>query len=587
MRIATLLLWTLIGCHAAWADRPPASTPPADRILINGNVLTVDARDSVAEAVAIRDGRILAVGTTGDIEALAGPATERIDLAGRTVTPGLIDTHAHFAIGGLSELTQIEMSYPQVQSVGDAAALVAQRAREVPAEGWILGVGWDEGKLAERRYILAADLDPVSAGRPAWLLHTMGHYGVANSAALEIAGIDRNTPDPPGGVIDRDAEGTPTGVLKETAMALVERYIPPPDAAQIRDGIRLMAREFNRECMTGAKDPGIGSGIGFDLESAMETWAAYREVAAAGDLTVRVFALWRSGNTLEEARELIAAIEPFGKPRDAGDARLVSGGIKMFVDGSGGARTAWVWDEWNRERTGIDTGNRGYPALDPLLLRDQFTLYHDAGLHVGVHAIGDRAIDWTATSMAMALIANPEHGLRHSFIHANIPSDHAIRTMAWLQRTFDAGYPESQPGFTWWIGDTYAGNFGAERSERLNPYRSYEEHGVQWAGGSDFDVTPFPARYGLAAAMSREPVLGVYGKDAFGDAEAVDARTALRAYTAWAAHQLFMEDRVGTIEAGKAADLAVWNTDPYTAAPEAIRDMRCEMTLIDGDVVYP
>ena len=387
-------------------------------------------------------------------------------------------------------------------------------------------------------------------------------------------------------MIDRDAEGKPTGVLKETAMGLVERHVPPAEAAQLRDAIRLMAREFNRECMTGAKDPGIGAGIGFDLEDAMETWNAYRDVLAAGELTVRVVALWRSGDTLDEAQRLVEAIEPLGKPRDAGNDRLVSGGIKMFADGSGGGRTAWLWDEWNRDRTGVDEGNRGYPALDPLLLRDLFMFYHDAGLHVGVHAIGDRAIDWMATSMAMAMIENPQHGLRHSFIHANIPSDYAIRTMAWLQRTFDAGYPESQPNFTWWIGDTYAGNFGVERSHRLNPFRTYKEQGVQWAGGSDFDVTPFPARYGIWASMSREPLLGVHGKDAFGSEEGVDVRTALRSFTAWAAHQMFMEDRIGSIEAGKAADLAVWDTDLYSADPAAIKDMQCQMTLVDGEIVY-
>jgi predicted amidohydrolase YtcJ len=328
--------------------------------------------------------------------------------------------------------------------------------------------------------------------------------------------------------------------------------------------------------MTGAKDPGIDR----------ETWDAYRDVMTEGDLSVRILALWSSPDTLEEAQELIEAIAPLGKPQDAGNARLVSGGIKMLADGSGGGRTAWLWDEWNRERTGVDEGNRGYPAIDALMLRDLFLLYHDAGLHVGVHAIGDRAIDWMATTMAMALVENPQQGLRHSFIHANIPSDYAIRTMAWLQRTFDAGYPESQPGFTWWIGDTYAGNFGVERSQRLNPYHTYKEEGVQWAGGSDFDVTPFPARFGLWAAISREPLLGVYGKDAFGSEEAVDEHTALRAYTAWAAHQMFMDDRIGSIETGKAADLAVWDTDLYRADLEDIKDMQCEMTLLDGEVVY-
>jgi len=370
-------------------------------------------------------------------------------------------------------------------------------------------------------------------------------------------------------------------------MKLVVRHIPPTNSGQMREAIRMMAREFNRECMTGAKDPGIGRSLSYDPENAIDTWNAYREVLADGDLTVRVFALWRSGDTLKEARELVERIAAFSKPlKSTGDDRLVSGGVKLFADGSGGARTAWVWQDWNMNRTGTDEGNSGYPAIDPILLRDLIMFYHDAGLHMGVHAIGDRAIDWTVAAMTLALIRNPRHGLRHSIIHSNIPTDLAINTMAALQQNFDAGYPESQANFTWWIGDTYAGNFGVKRSQRLNPFRSYRDRGMQWGGGSDFFVTPFPARYGIWSSITRQPLLGVYGYDAFGEEQSVDVKTALRSYTIWAAHQMFMEEKTGSIEVGKYADIAVWDTDPYTAAPEAIKNMECRMTLLEGKVVY-
>ncbi|MDP9198467.1 MAG: amidohydrolase family protein, partial [Pseudomonadota bacterium] len=207
-------------CLPAWANGA------ADRILVNGRVLTVDAADRVAEAIAIRDGRILAVGTTAEIERLAGPGTDRIDLAGRTATPGLIDAHAHFSSGGLLRLTNIDLSFPQVKGIADIVRLAGERASSAQAGDWILGRGWDEGKLAERRLVAAADLDPVTAGHPAWLVQTSGHYGVANSVALEIAGVTRATPDPPGGTIDRDADGNPTGILKESAMGLVSRHAP-------------------------------------------------------------------------------------------------------------------------------------------------------------------------------------------------------------------------------------------------------------------------------------------------------------------------------------------------------------------------
>jgi len=569
------------------ASQAVADAPFADRVLVNGNILTVDAKNSIAEAIAIRDGRIMAVGTSAEIEALAGPGTDRIDLDGLTATPGLLDSHVHFSSGGLIKLTQADLSFPQVKNIEDVRRIVAVRqATAVPGE-WILGRGWDEGKLTERRYIMASDIDPVSGKRPAWLTHTMGHYGVANSAAMKLAGITRDTLDPPGGVIDRSEDGTPTGVLKETAMKLVVQHIPPTNSGQMREAIRMMAREFNRECMTGAKDPGIGHSLSYDPENAIDTWNAYREVLADGDLTVRVFALWRTGDTLEQARELARRIAPFSKPWESrGDDRLVSGGVKLFADGSGGARTAWVWQDWNINHSGIDEGNSGYPAIDAILLRGLIMFYHDAGLHMGVHAIGDRAIDWTIAAITLALIRNPRRGLRHSIIHSNIPTDLAMNTMAALQRNFDAGYPEPQANFTWWIGDTYVGNFGVKRSQRLNPFRSYRDRGMQWGGGSDFIVTPFPARYGIWSSIARQPLLGVYGYDAFGKEQSVDVKTALRSYTIWAAHQMFMDKKTGSIEVGKYADIAVWDTDLYTAAPEAIKNMQCQMTLLEGKVVY-
>ena len=559
----------------------------ADRVLVNGRILTVDADDSIAEAVAIRNGKIVAVGSNEKILALLGPATDHIDLQGLTATPGLVDSHVHFSSGGLQRLSNLDLSYPRVKSIEEVVSTVRLQVAGSESQQWILGRGWDEGKLAEQRYILASDIDPVTDNHPTWLVHTMGHYGVANSLSLALAGITRDTPDPPGGVIDRDVNGNATGVLKETAMTLVTRHIPPASAAQMREGIRAMAQSFNRECMTGAKDPGIGPGPGYDIDGSMLTWEAYQDVLAEGALTVRIFVLWRTPDTLGEAKALIRRIGPISRPyQSTGNDRLISGGVKLFADGSGGARTAWVWKDWNKDGTGVDKGNRGYPAIDADLLRQMILLYHDAGLHMGVHAIGDRAIDWVVAAFALALIRNPQHGLRHSIIHANIPTELAMNTLVALQSKFDAGYPEPQAAFTWWIGDTYAGNFGPQRSLRLNPFRTYLAKGIRWGGGSDFDVTPFPARYGIWSSMARQPVLGVYGFDAFGQDETIDARTALRSFTLWAAHQMFLDDKTGSIEVGKYADIAVWNSDLYTAPLDAIKNLECQLTLFQGDVVY-
>lgn len=559
---------------ALWPATSRAQAPqPADLILVNGNVLTVDAADRVAQAVAVRAGRIVAVGSNAEIARLAGSGTRRIDLRGRTVTPGLLDAHAHFS-GGYAE--RLDLSYPAVKNVAELTAKVAAQASRTAKGGWVEGHGWDEGKLAERRFVTARDLDVVAPDVPVYLTQTTGHYGVANSVALRLAGITKETVDPPSGTIDRYPDGTPTGVLKESAQGLVRRHIPPRTAQQVEQSLRDLARGFNAEGMTGLKDPGVSP----------SSWDAYRRVQQSGDLTVRVFALWQGGRTIDGAKRVIAERGAMTRPyQTTGDDHLIPGGVKLYIDGSGGARTAWLYDDWNKGYTDVDSGNRGYPASNPDTVRLLIKMYHDAGFHVSTHSIGDRGIDWTMDSYAEALKGKPTRGLRHGIIHSNIPSDHAIALMAQLQRDFDAGIPEPSATFAWWLGDTYAANFGKQRSLRLNPFATWKAKGILWANGSDFGVTPYAARYGIWSAVARETLLGTWG-DPFGRAESVDVRTALRAVTIWAARQMFLEQKIGSIEVGKYADLAVWDRDPYTVATAELKDMRCLMTLFNGKIVY-
>jgi hypothetical protein len=551
--------------------------PRANLILVNGRVLTVDSADRVVQAVGIAGNRVAAVGTTAEVERAAAPNARRIDLAGRTVTPGLVDAHIHFSGGGADRLYVLDLSYPNVKRIADVVAAVRAKAATVTKGTWIQGRGWDEGKLAERRVITAKDLDAASPDNPVVLTQTTGHYVVANSAALRLADITKDTRDPPGGTIDRNADGTPTGLLRESAAGLVRRLVPPRSAAETEAGIRDFVKAFNAEGMTGVKDPGISS----------QTWDIYRKIERDSALTVRVFALWAGGRSAEGAQRLIAERAAMTTPNEnPGDDHVIAGGVKLFADGSGGARTAWLYDDWNKDYRGVDTGNRGYPASNADTIRMLIRMYHDAGMHVSVHAIGDRAIDWVVDTYDQAMRENPKKGLRHGIIHSNIPTDRAIDVMARLQRDFDAGFPEPSATFTWWLGDTYAGNFGPARSLRLNPFKTFRAKGMTWANGSDFGVTPFPARYGIWAAIAREPLLGVYGKDPFGRAESVDVHTALRAVTIWAARQMFLEKKIGSIEVGKYADLAVWDRDFYTVPTGEIKDAKCLMTIFDGRVVF-
>jgi len=249
------------------------------------------------------------------------------------------------------------------------------------------------------------------------------------------------------------------------------------------------------------------------------------------------------------------------------DDRVILGGVKLFMDGSGGARTAWMYDDWSLNYNGTDVGNKGFPTTPPLIYRDQVRMIHNAGIHVCTHAIGDRAIDWVVDTYAMMFREKPTKGLRHGIIHFNVPSDHAIATVAAMQKDFDAGYPELQAPFMWWIGDNYAGNYGEKRDLRMVPLKTLVAKGVQFAGGSDFSVTPYPARYGLWASVARKTQNSRYGATPFGTAESIDIHNALKSYTRWAAHQLFLDDKIGSLEAGKDADIAVWDRDSTKFPP--------------------
>jgi predicted amidohydrolase YtcJ len=549
----------------------------ADLVLTNGRIITVDPSDSIAEAIAIKGDKIAAVGSNKTIRKLIGKDTRVIDLKGQTVTPGLIDAHCHFASGGVGMLYILDVGFPGVRKIADVKEKLRAKVRTMKPGEWIIGRGWDEGKLEELRHIFASDLDEVCPDNPVWLMQTMGHYGTANSAALKLAKITKDSPNPPGGTIDKRPDGSPTGVLKESAMGLVTRLVPRMSSAETQEGIIALAKGFNSEGMTAAKEPGIG----------FDTWDDYQRVLAQDKLSVRIFVLWDGGRSLDRAKNLIDRVAAFTKPYiSTGDDRLISGGIKLYIDGSGGARTAWLYDEWNKDFKEVDKGNFGYPAVEPGIFREMVKMYHDAGLHISVHSVGDRAIDWVVDSYAEALKGHPIHGLRHGIIHCNIPTDRAIEAMAEMEKTYDAGYPEAEAVHMWWIGDTYAGNFGPKRNLRMKPYKTFLSKGILWAATSDFFVDPYPARYGIWAQIAREPLLGVYGKQPFGTAETVDVHTALRAYTIWAARQLFLEKKIGSIEVGKYADIAVWDKDLYQIPTAEIKDLKCQMTLLGGKIVF-
>ena len=560
-----------------------AQSPNADLLLLHGHILTVDKKDSVVQAIAVRHGTIVKIGSDTEVLQFAGNGRgiRIIDLHGRTATPGLIDTHAHIAEGGVEELYGVKLS--DATSVGEVLSRVKAKVAQIKPGDWVTGSGWDEGKLADHRYITAADLDTVAPDNPVWLVHTTGHYGVANSAALKLAHINAASSDPPAGTIDRDSHGNPTGVLKEeSAMEPVTTLIPPTTLKQMREGILHIQQVLHREGMTAVKDPDIRQ----------IHWDAYKSLLDEGQLKERVCVLWHAGSTLESARKALDHINAVPRlPTTLGNNRLLSCGAKIYMDGSGGARTGWVYDAWLRNAaipdvTSSGAANRGYPQVDPTIYREMVRLFHQNNVPVGTHAVGDRAMDWVVDTYALVEQEESHAGLRHSIIHANLPSPHALEVMANLQRKYDAGYPEMQPEFLWWIGDIYAASYGRERGPHLEPLNTLHSKDILWSGGSDYFVTPLPARYGLWASLARQTAKGTYGLKPFGMAEAVDIHSALRSYTAWGSRQMFMENQIGTLETGKKADIAVWDRDLYAVPAEEIKELKCLMTLFDGEIVY-
>ncbi|MEM2465484.1 MAG: amidohydrolase [Candidatus Bathyarchaeia archaeon] len=553
----------------------------ADCVLINGKIITLDHSDTIAEALAIKDGRIIGVGSNATIEKLISHGTVIIDLKGLTATPGLIDSHNHFPGAGAFYI--LNLNYPNVKSIADIVSMIKKHVETLKPGEWVLGSGWDEEKLAEKRYIYASDLDSVSPNNPVWLVHSSFHFGVANSCALKLANITRETPNPPGGVVGRYPDGTPNGLLWESpAMDLIRRIIPPFTEEQEIQGLTYMCRQLNQEGVTAVIDPGIGF---IEATEGGDTVKLnrYKRLLEQGKLTVRIFILWLSGRNEKEAEELVNRLACYKKQLSTQDM-LIVGGVKIFLDGVPG--TAWMHEEWNKNFYEVDKGNFGSPVIDPEVFQRLVKIYHAAGLHVEVHAVGDKAIDWALKCFIEALWEKPIKGLRHGIIHADVPTDRAIEWMVALQKVFDAGYVYAQPSLMWWLGDYSAGFYGPKRSLKYCPLRTYLKKGIIWGSGSDYPVNPFPPKIGIWASVKRKSLLGRYGEKVFGKEQSIDVYTALRSYTNWNAYLMFMENKIGSIEIGKYADIAVWDKDILNVPVDEIRYLKCVMTMLNGKIVY-
>jgi hypothetical protein len=539
-----------------------AAAATADLILVGGHVHTMDAARPEATAIAVVGERIVATGSDIEIRQRAGPTTRVLDLGGRTVIPGLIDTHTHAFEAMRNRVAgSVDLGIPDVHSLAEAVAAVKARAAAVPAGAWVLGDRWDESKWTEARYLRRTDIDAAIGDRPAYLEHVSGHAAVANSVALRMAGVTRDTRDPVGGSLERDEHGEPTGVLKDTAMALVGAHIPP-SAFGIKERIEtaaLVSREAAAVGLTTIHDSALTA----------EALRGYQEAEAAGSLRIRVLA-----NPLipaDAAEEALGHLRAMGVHTGHGSAHLKWGAVKFFTDGGMAARTIAV----TPPGPSADPTNLGLLRWETDRLAAAMKEAHDLGWQITAHAIGDRAISQVLDALQTALGPNPgDHRTR--IVHCG------VTTPALLDRIKAMGVlVDHNPPFVYWIGAWFH-NYGPERAAMSYRGQSYETRGIVASGGSDFSVTALSPWWGLWAAVERKQ----YDGTVLAPEERVDALTALRWYTANGAIAGFEEHDKGSLVPGKLADLLVLDRDPLSVAPAEIKDVRVLATLVGGEVLH-
>lgn len=533
---------------------------PADLLFLNGPVLTVDDANPVAEAVAVVGNRIARVGSAADLRDETGPATRVVDLGGRALVPGFNDNHTHPISFGqaLRTIDAKPDALPTLAAVQQAFRAAAAEPDTV-AGGWLLARGYDDSRLDIRRHPTRHDLDAATGARPALLTRTCGHLAVANSAALALAGVTAATEDPAGGQIDRDEHGEPNGVLRETAMKLIQDLIPKPTRSQMAADLRAAGKAFNQLGITSTAEA---------MLKTSDELAAYQDLRAAGELPMRTCLMMMIDETLDDLSSL-------GMRTGFGDAWLRIGPAKLFQDGSGGGRTAAMFDDYVN-----DPGNRGITIYDQAGLDERFTRAHAAGFQLTAHAIGDRAITMILDAFEAALAAHPvadPTALRWRIEHCGMCTPAILDRM---QKLGIVAVP--QPNFVWELGDSYLRNFTPEQLALAYPNRAWFDRGIVAVGSSDVPVVgcdPFRGMRSAVTRLTRDCAVMSPG-------QGVTIEEALRMYTRNGAFATFEEGIKGTIAPGMLADLAVLAADPRTLDPADLHELRCDLTVLDGRIVH-
>lgn len=548
---------------ASLRAQPDLSGHP-DTILINGNIVTVDAEFSIANAVAVRDGRILAVGANDDIKQLAGPSTAVVDLEDRTVLPGLIDTHAHVERAGLLKYT---VQLDDVTTVAQALARISEYADRTPRGKWIRGGQWHPvAQLAEKRFLTRDELDKASPNNPVCL--PIGHFTLVNSEALALARITGQTPDPEGGIIHRDeTTGEPNGTLEEAAEDLVHRLLPDWSEDERDEQLIHAMRYFN--------EFGVTSAISAAVDPA--TFRAHQRIRQSGRATLRISAMYAPTGGLNPSMttgEWEQFFSRIGAASDFGDDWLSYSGVKLQIDGGMTLRTAAMRDGYPD-----DPEYKGTIVIEPARFNSLVATANRYGWRVGVHAVGDAAIDLVLDAYELADAERSIKERRFIVIHGSLIRRDQMERARRLGVRVDA-----QTSFLWDKAAVVAKYLGQATADRAFPMRTMiDTMGLDAvAEGTDYPINLVSPFVNIYVMVTRRDKNG----DIFGIEERISREEAIRLYTSSASRYSFAEGKTGSIEPGKYADMVVLSDDILKVPDEAIKDIVAVRTIVEGQTVF-
>ncbi len=549
----------LLFFSSLMAFASPNNAPP-DTIFVNGDIYT-QATPARVQAIAVLDGRIVAVGTNDDISRLKGSHTQVIDLGGHFVMPGFNDAHCHLQSGGFE---QMNINLVGAKSLAEMQQRIAARARTSAPGDWIIGDGWDHTLWPGQQLPTRQDIDGVTGGHPAIFVRVDGHIAVANSAALEAAGITAKTVPPQGGAIDHDAQGQPTGIIRESAQGLVFSKVPPPTTAQRRRAAELALADAARSGVTSAQD-----------NSDWDQFLVYEELEREGKLTLRISEWLRF-------KDSVALLKEHRAHHPASDPMLHTTMLKGFMDGSLGSRTAALLAPYSD-----DPRNSGLPQYTQAELNPMAVERAAAGFQMGFHAIGDRA-----AQMALDAFAAAESNLQAKDLpggkdpqqlRLRIEHDQVIAPDQFAQFRKLSVIASVQPNHLLTDMNWAEERIGPVRAKTSYPWKEFLDNGVRIAFGTDYPVEPITPFRGVYAAVTRENEAGT--KSYFPE-QKLKIEQALAAYTTGSAYAEFMEKEKGTLAPGMLADFVVLDRNLTKVAPPEILKTKVLRTVVGGKTVY-